>query len=137
MLELPSLDELEEEHWSIVVLAHRLAEAVAISQHSSEIPELIELLCQRCNDHFHKEEAFVAGCDIAMAGELLACQHYLRDLLNRLRPTDGTPVNGLAAIMTAVEAALIMTLQHDRALLSALHGLPPPREQSPRHGVIG
>lgn len=126
MAELPTLDELEEEHWSIVVLAHSLAEAVVEMPPRLDLGELIEQLCRRCDDHLSKEEAILRHCQAGPVDGLIACQRYLRHLLDLLRPASGRPVNGLAATMVAFEAALIMTLQHDRAVLAALHGLPQP-----------
>jgi len=124
MGKLPSLDELLEEHWSIVVLAHRLAEASVVSPPPPELPELIEQLHLRCDAHFSREERLLRNCRVGPVDGLVACQRYLRHLLNLLRPA--SPGNSLAATMVAFEAALIMTLQHDRAVLSALHGLPSP-----------
>lgn len=123
MPELPSLDELEEEHWSIIVLAHRLAEAAVASPPPMDLPDLIEELCLICDAHLRREEYLLRNCRVGPVDGLVACQRYLRHLLDLLRPAQ--PGNGLAATMVAFEAALIMTLQHDRAVLAALHGLPP------------
>lgn len=122
MPELPSLDELEEEHWSIVVLAHRLAEAAVTTPPPRDLPELVDQLCQRCDAHMIREEIMLRDCHVGPIDGLVACRRYLRHLLDLLRPA--RPDNGLAATMVAFEAALIMTLQHDRAVLAALHGLP-------------
>jgi hypothetical protein len=124
MADIPTLDELEEEHWSIVVLAHRLAEAVVASPPPPEIPDMIEELCRRCDAHLRREDLLLRHCRKGPIDGLAACQGNLRRLLGQLRPAlPGS--DQLAATMVAFEAALIMTLQHDRAVLSALHGLPP------------
>lgn len=124
MPDLPSLDELEEEHWSIIVLAHRLAEAAAVSPPPSELPDLIERLCLRCDAHITRAERLIQERRAGPVDGLVTCQTSLRRLLSRLRPAEASA--DLAATMTAFETALIMTLQHDRAVLLALHGLPQP-----------
>lgn len=115
MFDVPTLSELEEEHWSIVVLAHRLTETLAQAPGSGEVAALIDQLEQRCTRHLLRHRG---------NGGVAACHRDLCRLLGELRPLDDRGGDGLVNTMAAFESALIATLQHDRAAFTAMRGLP-------------
>lgn len=112
MFDVPTLHQLEEEHWSIVVLAHQLTETLAQAPQSGDVVGLIDQLEQRCTQHLLRHRG---------NGGLAACQRDLRRLLDTLRPLHGSAGDGLVDAMVALESALTATLQHNRAAFTAAH----------------